>query len=96
VRNTTFTHTGSKTIPVKNSNDLLHSYSECTGMKAGFTKAAGRCLVASATRREKTVLAVILGSTMEDVWDDAEVIDLAQVVGLVMNAPEPVSANQRP
>ena len=43
-------------------------------MKAGFTKAAGRCLVASATRREKTVLAVILGSTMEDVWDDAEVI----------------------
>jgi hypothetical protein len=33
---------------------------------------------------------------MEDVWDDAEVIDLAQVVGLVLNAPEPVSANQRP
>jgi D-alanyl-D-alanine carboxypeptidase (penicillin-binding protein 5/6) len=74
VRNTTFTYTGSKTIPVKNSNDLLHSYSECTGMKTGFTEAAGRCLVASATRGEKIVLAVILGSTIKDVWNDAEVI----------------------
>jgi D-alanyl-D-alanine carboxypeptidase (penicillin-binding protein 5/6) len=43
-------------------------------MKTGFTEAAGRCLVASATRGEKIVLAVILGSTMEDVWNDAEVI----------------------
>lgn len=74
VKDTTFTYTGSKTLPVKNSNDLLHSYSECTGMKTGFTKAAGRCLVASAKRGEKTVLAVILGSTMEDIWNDAEAV----------------------
>lgn len=74
VKDTEFTYTGSNTIPVKNSNDLLHSYSECTGMKTGFTKAAGRCLVASAMRGEKKVLAVILGSTMEDIWRDAEAI----------------------
>ncbi|MDF1862923.1 MAG: serine hydrolase, partial [Verrucomicrobiales bacterium] len=73
-RETTFTYEGAKTIPVKNSNDLLHSYPECNGMKTGFTEAAGRCLVASASRGEKTVLAVILGSTMEDVWNDAETI----------------------
>lgn len=75
IRETSFTYTGgSKTLPVKNSNDLLHSWPECTGMKTGFTKAAGRCLVASASRGEKTVLAVILGSTMEDVWNDAEAV----------------------
>lgn len=74
IRETTFTYEGAKTIPVKNSNDLLHTYPECNGMKTGFTEAAGRCLVASASRGEKTVLAVILGSTMEDVWNDAETI----------------------
>ncbi len=72
IKDTTFTYHGSKTIPVKNSNDLLHTYAACTGMKTGFTKAAGRCLIASASRGEKTVLAVLLGSTMEDIWADAE------------------------
>lgn len=74
IKETTFTYEGAKTIPVTNSNDLLHTYPECTGMKTGFTEAAGRCLVASASRGEKTVLAVILGSTLEDVWKDAETI----------------------
>ena len=53
-------------------------------MKTGFTEAAGRCLVASATRREKTVLAVILGSTMEDVWDDAEARQAFAELGVVL------------
>lgn len=74
IKETTFTYEGAKTIPVKNSNDLLHDYAECVGMKTGYTRAAGRCLVAAATRGEKTVLAVILGSTMEDVWNDAETL----------------------
>lgn len=74
IRQTNFTYHGAKTIPVKNSNDLLHTYAECTGMKTGFTEAAGRCLVASASRGDKVVLAVILGSTMEDVWNDAETL----------------------
>jgi D-alanyl-D-alanine carboxypeptidase (penicillin-binding protein 5/6) len=74
IKETAFTYEGAKTIPVTNSNDLLHTYPECTGMKTGFTEAAGRCLVAAASRGEKTVLAVILGSTLEDVWKDAETI----------------------
>ena len=74
VRDTTFTYHGAKTIPVKNSNDLLHTYPSCTGMKTGFTEAAGRCLVASASRGEKTVLVVLLGSTMDDIWRDAETL----------------------
>lgn len=69
-----FTYTGGNTVPVVNSNDLLHTYSECIGMKTGYTKAAGRCLIAAATRGEKTVLAVLLGSTFDDIWIDAEKI----------------------
>ncbi|MDF1824715.1 MAG: serine hydrolase [Verrucomicrobiales bacterium] len=72
IKNTSFTYHGAKTIPVKNSNDLLHSFPSCVGMKTGFTEAAGRCLVAAAEENGKTVLAVILGSTMEEVWNDAE------------------------
>lgn len=72
IKDTTFTYSGAKTIPVKNSNDLLHSYPACVGMKTGFTEAAGRCLVAAAEEDGKTVLVVLLGSTMEEVWNDAE------------------------
>ncbi len=74
IKETTFTYEGAKTIPVKNSNELLHDYAECVGMKTGYTSAAGRCLIAAATRGERTILAVILGSTMEDVWSDAETL----------------------
>lgn len=69
---TTFTYQGAKTIPVENSNELLFRYSACVGMKTGFTEAAGRCLVAAAEENGKTVIAVVLGSTMDEVWNDAE------------------------
>lgn len=72
IKESTFTYQGAKTIPVTNSNDLLHSYAECTGMKTGYIEVAGRCLVASAERGPKNALAVVLGSTEESVWADAE------------------------
>ena len=74
IKNATFTYHGGKTIPVKNSNDLLHSYSECAGMKTGFTKAAGRCLICAGHRNGKVVLGVILGSSWDGVWSDAEAL----------------------
>ena len=72
VKGTTFTYHGAKTIPVENSNELLLRNPSCVGMKTGFTEAAGRCLVAAAEEGGKTVIAVILGSTIEEVWNDAE------------------------
>ena len=72
IKESTFTYQGAKTIPVENSNELLFRYSPCVGMKTGYTEAAGRCLVAAAEENGKTVIAVILGSTMEEVWNDAE------------------------
>lgn len=72
IRRTTFTYTGGNTVPVENSNDLLRRWPACSGMKTGFTAAAGRCLVGAAEENGKTALVVVLGSTGEAVWDDAE------------------------
>jgi len=74
IKDASFKYEGGKTVPVKNSNELLHTYSECVGMKTGFTQAAGRCLIAAAIRGDKTVLAVVLGSNFDDVWTDSETV----------------------
>ncbi len=72
IRETNFKYHGGKTVPVKNSNELLFRYSECLGMKTGFTKAAGRCLVAAAQRGDRLIFSVVLGSEFDAIWDDSE------------------------
>jgi D-alanyl-D-alanine carboxypeptidase (penicillin-binding protein 5/6) len=42
------------------------------GIKSGFTDEAGYCLVSSASRNGKSVLAVVLNSTQEGVWTDSQ------------------------
>jgi D-alanyl-D-alanine carboxypeptidase (penicillin-binding protein 5/6) len=57
---------------VQNRNVLLWLYHGATGVKTGYTAAAGFCLVATATRAGRGVVAVVLGSpTTEDSFDDA-------------------------
>jgi serine-type D-Ala-D-Ala carboxypeptidase (penicillin-binding protein 5/6) len=45
-----------------NNNYLLHSYTGANGVKTGYTHAAGWCLVASATRHGRRLIAVVLDS----------------------------------
>jgi D-alanyl-D-alanine carboxypeptidase (penicillin-binding protein 5/6) len=45
-----------------NNNFLLHAYRGANGVKTGYTHAAGLCLVASATRHGRKLIAVILDS----------------------------------
>jgi len=45
-----------------NNNALLRSYPGANGVKTGFTHKAGWCLVASATRHGRTLIAVVLDS----------------------------------
>lgn len=42
-----------------NKNKILNEYEGGDGVKTGYTKAAGRCLVSSATRGGKSVIAVV-------------------------------------
>ena len=51
-----------------NHNKLLRSYSGANGVKTGFTKKAGRCLVTSAERDEERFIAVSLNDGND--WRD--------------------------
>ncbi len=51
-----------------NHNRLLKSYEGAIGVKTGFTKAAGRCLVSAAERNGRTLVAVTLNDP--DDWND--------------------------
>ena len=66
-----------KTIPngdkdydrqLKNHNKLLNMYEGCTGVKTGYTKKCGRCLVSSAKRDNVELVAVTLNDG--DDWND--------------------------
>ncbi|MBQ3507468.1 MAG: D-alanyl-D-alanine carboxypeptidase [Clostridia bacterium] len=68
---------GRKTIPLHgdegvrvliNHNKLLASYEGCIGVKTGFTKKTGRCLVSAAERDGVTLIAVTLNAP--DDWRD--------------------------
>ena len=45
-----------------NTNKLVRFYSGATGLKTGFTSAAGYCLSASAMREDMELVAVVMGS----------------------------------
>lgn len=51
-----------------NHNKLLSMYDDCIGIKTGFTKKSGRCLVSAAERDGVTLVAVTLNAS--DDWND--------------------------
>lgn len=51
-----------------NHNKLLGSYDGIIGVKTGFTKKAGRCLVSAAMRDDKKIIAVTLNAPND--WQD--------------------------
>lgn len=64
---TELTHQRSRVI--HNTNRLLYGFSGADGVKTGTTNAAGKCLVASATRQGRQLIAVVLNSSNR--WGDA-------------------------
>ena len=59
-----------------NHNKMLSLYEGATGIKTGFTKSTGRCLVSSARRDDMEFIAVTLGDS--DDWNDhMEMLDYA-------------------
>ncbi len=65
-----------KTLYFSNHNKMLKMYEGATGVKTGFTRAAGRCLVSSAKRDGMEFIAVTLGDP-NDWKDHAEMLDFA-------------------
>lgn len=59
---------GSKIVP--NTNNLIGRFSGADGMKTGFICSSGFNLVASATRYERTLVAVVLGADRIDQRED--------------------------
>ena len=57
-----------KRVRYDNHNKLLTLYEGCTGVKTGFTKKAGRCLVSSAQRDGVELICVTLNAP--DDWND--------------------------
>ncbi len=54
--------TPGKTAKLVNHNKLLWDYPFSTGIKTGYTRKAGRCLVASAEKQDVSLIAVVLKS----------------------------------
>lgn len=60
--------TGGAVCYLKNHNKLLWNYDGCIGVKTGFTKKTGRCLVSCAEKDGVRLIAVTLGAP--DDWND--------------------------
>lgn len=57
---------------LRNTNRLLFSYADADGVKTGTTGRAGNCLVASATRGDQRLIAVVMNAG--DRWRDAQAL----------------------
>lgn len=67
-----FQYPDGRTRTLTNTNKVLTRLPYCTGMKTGTTRASGRCLVSSGVLNGKAVIAVALGSTSAEIWNDSE------------------------
>lgn len=61
----------------ENSNELLYSYPGATGIKTGYTRAAGGCLAASAIRDNHELIVIVMHSRDTDTRfrEGAELLD---------------------
>ena len=66
---------GESVRSLHNHNKMLHIYEGAIGVKTGFTKASGRCLVSAAERDGMTLIAVTLGAP-DDWADHTAMLDL--------------------
>jgi D-alanyl-D-alanine carboxypeptidase (penicillin-binding protein 5/6) len=58
-------------VTFESTNHFLDMYPFANGIKTGYTNKAGYCLVASATFRKKTMIAVVLGCERNRQWPSA-------------------------
>ena len=87
---------GDEARTVVNHNKLIRCYENCIGVKTGYTKKSGRCLVSAAKKDGVTLIAVTLDDP--DGWNDhknmlnfgfenLESVDLNKVINLPDSIP---------
>jgi len=64
-----------KTFQPHNMNRLLATYPGATGLKPGFTGDAGGCMLATATRGSRHLIAVVLNATQHSTDDAATLLN---------------------
>ena len=69
--NYVFRFADGRTRELENTNKVLKRLPSCNGMKTGYTDAAGSCLISSASRPGRDVIAVVLGHTKPRIWQDS-------------------------
>ena len=69
--NYVFRFADGRTRELENTNKVLKRLPYCNGMKTGYTDAAGSCLISSASRPGRDVIAVVLGHTKPRIWQDS-------------------------
>ena len=67
-----FRYSDGRTVTFTNTNKVLARSPYCNGMKTGYTRASGRCLVSSGKNGAREVIVVVLGSTTQSVWNDSQ------------------------
>ncbi len=72
LRSYRFERPGGKVTELGNTNRVLRTFPYCNGMKTGYTRASGHCLIASGTKDNRHVIAVVLGSNKASVWGDSQ------------------------
>lgn len=63
-----------RTVTFTNTNKLLQRSPYCNGLKTGYTRASGRCLVSSGQYGSREVVVVVLGSTTSSIWNDSRAL----------------------
>lgn len=77
-----------KKFPLRNTNLLIGRYRSAIGVKTGFTRSAGKCLVGLAERGGKRILLVLLNAP-DRWWKAEEILDAAFARGSGASSARP-------
>lgn len=67
-----FRFSDGRQVTFSNTNKVLQRSPYCNGLKTGYTRASGRCLVSSGQNGSREIIVIVLGSTTSSIWNDSQ------------------------
>ena len=74
IKSCDFTFSDGKKRTLTNTNKVLRDFPACNGMKTGYTRASGKCLISSANKDGQDRIVVIIGSSSAYVWKGSQAL----------------------